>query len=986
MYKKTKNYQYFKRFIISNLTLLLLILAFSICASANDERIHTDCVIVSMGDSYSSGEGIEPFFGQENERGTNLDWLAHRSQQAWSGMLTLPGVTGVMSDEQNKDVHWYFVAASGATTEHITAKQSKEYQTAHSYDKKTAELPPQLEVFKQLEKEGKRADYVTLTLGGNDADFTGVIKTVVLGGNSYLKKSWLSDKLNYTWQEYYKSGGIKDKLRTSYIKIAESAGEQAHIIVAGYPQLLNPNGHGVVISDDEAELVNTAVHNFNKEIEKLVEQCEKSAIAEFSESGAVSMSDFGMNISFVSVEKKFKGHEAYTDNPFINEIMKPQEYDLVNKINGITSSYSMHPNKKGAIMYAACVQDEIDRLEKTVEADEIQGKDAYDIYQTASAQTMASGNWREELNASAIINVKSEDEREKATVNATIDMYADVQDYDSDDLTKTKITGAADISAAGQKIAWTVDYSDGIAHYQYTAPDQYSGDVEVDPICFDFSNLTNDMMQDIIVSGNKVQFTVTAEQMTKMAGNAVNMFSGMELLGYGDGDIEITLDSNMETIDSINMQFSASMIYQGYHADVDYDMIYRFIPAEAKEETADSENSTGVYDPIFYEYAKAISYYTYNGNAGLEEKYPYANEYLVTNYKADGYPICYAYYDIDGNGIDELLFSYVCIPGYEWKLVDVFTYDPESEQIKNIGERELFSAYAGSAIYEDGIIYSSKSAQETFYKLNPDGYHLDIVNQYTEIGTYPNRYYFNDTEMMDMEEFETMRATRALEVTFNWQEYDPFEWVADSADQNSSQPSITGYAGYDEIIRKYYQGIMEGWTGEKYIENGLCYLAKYDAQVSDVGYYITDIDGNGTNELIIGNMTLEGENYKEMFYDLYTTVGNNPVLLSSSGERDCYYWCMDGTIAEFGSSSALESSWHYYRFEGDELILRESVFFDAYYDENNPWFYSTSGSPKDYSMPITEEDAHEIINSYSEQYIKIPYIPLSDMDINTGIL
>lgn len=704
------------------------------------------------------------------------------------------------------------------------------------------------------------------------------------------------------------------------------------------------------------------------------------------------MSDFGMNISFVSVEEKFKGHEAYTDNPFINKIMVPQEYDLVNKINGITSSYSIHPNKEGAITYADCVQDEIDRLEKAVEAEEIQGKDAYDIYQTASAQTMASGNWREELNASAVINIKSEDEREKATANASIDMYADVQDYDADDLTKTKITGAANISVASQEIAWTVDYSDGIAHYQYTAPEQYSGDIEVDPICFEFSSLTNDMMQDITVSENKVQFTVTAEQMTKMAGNAVNMFSGMELLEYGAGDIEITLDSNKETIDSIKMQFSASMIYQGYHADVDYDMIYRFIPAEAKEETAnlegaaDSEISAGVYDPIFYEYAKAISYYTYNGADGLEERYPYANEYLVMNYRADDYPICYAYYDIDGNGIDELLFSYVCIPGYEWKLVDVFTYDPVSEQIKNIGERELFSAYAGSAIYEDGIIYSSKSDQETFYKLNPDGYHLDIVNQYTEIGTYPNRYYFNDTEMMDMEEFETMRATRAAQVTFDWQEYDPFEWVADSADQNSSQPSITGYAGYDEIIRKYYQGLMEGWTGEKYSENGLCYLAKYDAQVSDVGYYITDIDGNGTDELIIGNMTLEGEYYEKMFYDLYTIVDDKPVLLSSSGERDRYYWCTDGTIAEYGSSSACESNWCYYRFENNKLTLKESVFYDAYYDENDPWFYTTNGSAKDYSMPLTEEDAHDIINNYSEQYIKIPYIPLSAIDSNTEIL
>lgn len=615
---------------------------------------------------------------------------------------------------------------------------------------------------------------------------------------------------------------------------------------------------------------------------------------------------------------------------------------------------------------------------------EIHETDAYEIYQAASARTTASGNWREELSGSAAVNIRSEDEREKAKVNATIEMSADVRDYDGDDLTKAKITGGANIQVAGQEVAWTVDYSNGIAHYQYTAPDQYSGDVEVDPVCFEFSSLTKDMMQEITVSDNEIQFTVAADQMTKLAEETMNMLAGMELLEYGDGNIEIMLDSKMKTIDSINMQFSASMLYQGYYADVDYDMIYRFAPAEAKEGA--EETSAGIYDPIFYEYAKAISYYNYNGVAELETKYPYANEYLVTNYRADDYPICYAYYDIDGNGIDELLFSYVCIPGYEWKLVDVFTYDPVSEQIKNIGERELFSAYAGSAIYEDGIIYSSKSSQETFYRINPDGYHLDIVNQYTEIGTYPNYYYFNDTEMMDMEEFETMRNTRASQVTFNWQEYNPHEWVVAAADQSSSRPSITDYPEYDAIIWQYYQGLEAGWTIHEFGENELCYLAGYEAGssylreipgVNSVGYYVTDIDNNGVEELLIGNMDKDGYSYG-MFYELYTMSNGKCVFVQSSGERDRYYLCVDGSIANEGSGSAFTSNWSYYDFTENQLALRQAVFTDGYYDEQNPWFYTTTEPYADHSSPISEEEAYQTINRY--QYMDIPYTALSELN------
>ena len=72
-------------------------------------------VIVSLGDSYSCGEGIEPFYGQDAEmalRCLDPDWLAHRSEKSWPGMLTLPGVSGPMKEHRGEN--WFFAAASGA--------------------------------------------------------------------------------------------------------------------------------------------------------------------------------------------------------------------------------------------------------------------------------------------------------------------------------------------------------------------------------------------------------------------------------------------------------------------------------------------------------------------------------------------------------------------------------------------------------------------------------------------------------------------------------------------------------------------------------------------------------------------------------------------------------------------------------------------------------------------------------------------------------
>ena len=61
---------------------------FSVTAGAADPAI-----LVTLGDSYSSGEGNPGFYGWSKRVGSdgkiNNDWLAHRSPNAWAGMITL---------------------------------------------------------------------------------------------------------------------------------------------------------------------------------------------------------------------------------------------------------------------------------------------------------------------------------------------------------------------------------------------------------------------------------------------------------------------------------------------------------------------------------------------------------------------------------------------------------------------------------------------------------------------------------------------------------------------------------------------------------------------------------------------------------------------------------------------------------------------------------------------------------------------------------
>lgn len=199
--------------------------------------------------------------------------------------------------------------------------------------------------------------------------------------------------------------------------------------------------------------------------------------------------------------------------------------------------------------------------------------------------------------------------------------------------------------------------------------------------------------------------------------------------------------------------------------------------------------------------------------------------------------------------------------------------------------------------------------------------------------------------------------------------------------ENDQNSAITGYPEYDEIIRQYYTGMISNWSMGEFSEKNLCYLAGSEMGGADnLGYHLTDIDGDGIEELMIG---ATGENaYTGMFYDLYTIVNDQRALVVSSGERDRYYLCVDGTVANEGSGGASNSVYNYYNLVSGQLELKEGVFLDAYSHPENPWFYTTTSTMEDYSNPISEEEGRNVISKYV--YMDIPYIPLKETNLEEG--
>lgn len=303
-------------------------------------------VVVSMGDSYSSGEGTEPFYDQDKEnKYESPDWLAHRSEKAWPGLLALEGTI----QNRRKGNGWYFVASSGAVTGHIRTEEQKKdwskWNSPFSQETGSQSLPRQSLM---LEEHAGEIDYVTLTIGGNDLGFGDIVTTAVTDLD-FIHHGGLKNKLRDA-VDYFESD-LKKGLMDLYDFVHTTAGSQSKVIVAGYPRLFPNQGRGV-ISAERAQLINAAVNTFDSELGSII---------------AASGKDY---LKFADVRSEFAGHEE----SYINDVMLGSQSQDLERVK-IASDYSVHPNAEGHEAYARAVQRVLDEFQSESGGDLSSGQD-----------------------------------------------------------------------------------------------------------------------------------------------------------------------------------------------------------------------------------------------------------------------------------------------------------------------------------------------------------------------------------------------------------------------------------------------------------------------------------------------------------------------------------------------------------------------------------------------------------------------------------
>ena len=177
------------------------------------------------------------------------------------------------------------------------------------------------------------------------------------------------------------------------------------------------------------------------------------------------------------------------------------------------------------------------------------------------------------------------------------------------------------------------------------------------------------------------------------------------------------------------------------------------------------------------------------------------------------------------------------------------------------------------------------------------------------------------------------------------------------------------YGSYDDLITTVAAGVSGGFTEEQEDELNLSYnIVHADPSYETIGYTELDLDGDGTKELLLGSNDTDGD--ASHIYNVYTLVDGQMVQVLTGWDRNCYYLCQDNIIANEGANGASNYCTTFYTYSAGTLTLKESVYYNADKDADNPWFYSTSAAFDENGKSISESEVNAITDAYDYQTLE----------------
>ena len=292
-------------------------------------------------------------------------------------------------------------------------------------------------------------------------------------------------------------------------------------------------------------------------------------------------------------------------------------------------------------------------------------------------------------------------------------------------------------------------------------------------------------------------------------------------------------------------------------------------------DTETKPDPTPAYQEVLTEYTAACM----DGNyANTREQYQYANNDMISLYHDFGsFDLYYAYYDIDHNGIEELII------GDGASAFDIYAFDGE-KAVKLVNEPAL-GVRAQLAIMKTGELYvtgSSGADSSVYYmvRLKDDGCFTESVfyyeYDYMEYGSIYQGMSSSGHTVLTEDEFQMQMDGYTEIVDFPW--------------SLLLKAPMTREEAYQEILNEYMAAASAMIDGNDSADQ---YPHAQNAAMFNVHgvdavhflYLYYDIDGNGTAELLIGYQNEKRNEFTDGYaglpcvVDVYTYDGTQAVQL-----------------------------------------------------------------------------------------------------------
>lgn len=260
-----------------------------------------------------------------------------------------------------------------------------------------------------------------------------------------------------------------------------------------------------------------------------------------------------------------------------------------------------------------------------------------------------------------------------------------------------------------------------------------------------------------------------------------------------------------------------------------------------------------------------------------------------------------------------LVFVVFLIGRYGWKLLGFSACQSAGiETVEVTDDRVKITGFFPGSFPEGFCGYYSEEQDGTLYV----GFRFSSVFGFFETGD------FNITIPIKGDVSEVILKTNTNESTI-WSKDDVLEDSEDSDRVPDPWEQPTTLEAYATVIGEYYTALSEGYDAAQMMELGLNYMTAdrfFAEPLEDIGYVVTDLDEDSTEELVIGSLK-DDEFYGKLVFSLYTLDEKGvPQLLFDSTERNRYYYAGSFCFANPGSSGWNSSFVTTLKLEGHEMI------------------------------------------------------------------